>query len=127
MKYILIVDEDLGFVFWLGQILDSEGYVSIPARGVAEAAEIVTLLRLQIDALIASPAARGVRELIERLRFSSPALRVVQLANDEGTPSLQTADNVENPKLRQRDAASKSAWLEVIHGLSGNFLAPASP
>jgi DNA-binding NtrC family response regulator len=83
LKTILIVDRDLGFVFWLGQILDAAGYVAVPAKGVADAAEIVATLRLPVDVLIAPAVERGVGEFMEKLRFSSPDLQVIALASEE--------------------------------------------
>jgi hypothetical protein len=37
-KTVLIVDEDLGFVFWLGRLLTETGYQAWPARSGVEAA-----------------------------------------------------------------------------------------
>ena len=116
---ILIVDRDLGFVFWLGQILDSAGYVAIPARGVAEAAEIVSMLRLQVDALIAPPAERGLREFTEKLRFNSRELQVVNLGIQESSSLRPLSDVVWKPKPLRKDETSKAEWLSLIHSLNG--------
>ena len=127
VKTILIVDRDLGFVFWLGQILDAAGSVAVPARGIADAAEIVAMLRLPVDVLIASPAERGVREFVERLRFSSPDLQVVALANEEDPASVTPPPGaVWKRKPQHRDEAAKSEWLGLIHGLGRNYLASGS-
>jgi hypothetical protein len=127
VKTILIVDRDLGFVFWLGQILDAAGSVALPARGIADAAEIVAMLRLPVDVLIASPAERGVREFVERLRFSSPDLQVVALAS-ENDPAWAMAPPgvIWKRKLPHRDESARSEWLDLIHGLDRNSLASMS-
>ncbi|MGB7761647.1 MAG: hypothetical protein WBL61_17580 [Bryobacteraceae bacterium] len=126
-KTILIVDRDLGFVFWLGQILDAAGSVAVPAKGIAEAAEIVAMLRLPVDVLIASPAEPGVRQFVEKLRFTSPDLHMVALASEQD-PAWATATPsvVWRSKPRHRDEATRSEWLGVIHNLDHNCLASMS-
>jgi len=126
VKNILIVDRDLGFVFWLGQILDAAGYVAIPARGVDEAAEIVGMLRLQADVLIASPAERGLREFAEKLRFNSPELHVVDLESEGISSYVRPADAVWKGKPRHRDQSAKTEWLDLIHSLHGACIASGS-
>jgi hypothetical protein len=127
VKNILIVDRDLGFVFWLGQILDAAGYVAIPARGVAEASEIVTMLRLQVDALIAPPAERGLHEFVEKLRFNSPGLQLVNLVSEETSALTRPSEGVWKRKPPRRDEPSKSEWLDLIHNLHQDCVASASP
>ena len=41
MRSILIVDSDLGFVFWLGRALHDAGYEALPAKDVPEATAII--------------------------------------------------------------------------------------
>jgi hypothetical protein len=127
LKTILIVDRDLGFVFWLGQILDATGYVAVPAKRVADAEEIVFALRLPVDVLIAPPAEHGLHEFVEKLRSSSPDLRVVALANEEDPAwTMPPPGAVWKRKPRHRDEASKSEWLDLIHDLDRSCLASVS-
>jgi hypothetical protein len=123
LRTILIVDRDLGFVFWLGQILDAVGYVAVPAKGVADAAEIVVKLRLPVDVLIAPLAEHGLHEFVEKLRFSSPDLQVVALANEEDpAAAMAPPGSVWKRKPRHRDEAAKSEWLDLIHDFDRNCL-----
>lgn len=118
MKTILIVDRDLGFVFWLGQILDAAGYVAVPAKGVVDAAEIVATLRLPVDVLIAPPAERGIREFVEKLRFSSADLQVVALATEEDPAwAMPPPGAAWKRRPRRRDEATKSEWLDLLRDL----------
>ena len=52
MKNILIVDNDLGFVFWLCQALDAAGYETLPAKGVPEAVALLDELEVWVDVLM---------------------------------------------------------------------------
>jgi hypothetical protein len=126
LKNILIVDRDLGFVFWLGQILDATGYVAIPARGVAEAREIVTMLRLHVDVLVVSPAAQGLAEFVDELRFGSPDLQMVDLEGEVRSSILRSQEGVSQRNGRCRDEASKHEWLELIRSLNASYETSAS-
>jgi len=127
LKTILIVDRDLGFVFWLGQILDAAGYVAVPAKGVANAAEIVVKLRLSVDVLVAPMDEDGLHEFVERLRCSSPDLHVVALANEEDPAGATPPPGaVWKRKPQHRDEAAKSEWLGLIRGFGRNYLASGS-
>ena len=127
LKTVLIVDRDLGFVFWLGQILDAAGYVAVPAKGVADAAEIVVKLRLSVDILIAPTAEDGLHEFVEKLGCSSPDLHVVGLANEEDPAWVTPPPGaVWKRKPQHRDEAAKSEWLGLIHGFDRNCLASGS-
>jgi hypothetical protein len=127
LKTILIVDRDLGFVFWLGQILDAAGYVAVPAKGIADAAEIVTTLRLPVDGVIATPAEHGLGEFVEKLRFSSPDLQVIALASAEDPAwAVPPPGAVWKRRPRRRDEATRSEWLDLIHDLDRNCLTSMS-
>ena len=127
MKNILIVDRDLGFVFWLGQILDAAGYVAVPAKGVAEAAEIVDMLRLPVDVLIASPVEHGVSEFAGKLRFTSRDLHVVALGNEGDLAQMMPPSWAAwKRKPRQWDEAAKSEWLDLIRDLDCRLMASTS-
>jgi len=122
VKTVLIVDRDLGFVFWLGQILDAAGYVAGPARGVTEAAKIVAMLRLPVDVLVAPQAERGFHAFVEKLRFASPDLKVVALAGEgDSTLIRRPSDAVWKRKPCRRDEAAKSEWLGLIHDLDRSY------
>ena len=126
VKNILIVDRDLGFVFWLGQILDAAGYVAVPAKGVAEAAEIVDMLHLPVDVLIASPVEHGVREFTGKLRFTSPDLHVVALGNEGDLAQMMPPSWAAwKYKPRRWDEAAKSEWLDLVRDLDCRLVGSA--
>ena len=124
-RNILIVDRDLGFVFWLGQILDAAGYVAIPAKGIAEATEIVSLLRLQVDVLIASLGERGVTEFADRLRSDLPGLSVIDLHGDGELEPDRHSESGRRSAPR-RDEEAKAYWLEAIRNAGSSLAASVS-
>ena len=76
MKTVLIIENDLGWVFWLGQALDEIGYQALPAKDVADAISLLRELKSNIDVLIVNPTLKGVVPFIERLRRSHGLPRV---------------------------------------------------
>src|SRR5258708_6666649 len=62
---ILIVDDDLGFVCWLGEIVTEAGYQAVPALDSLQAAALVNELNLQIDLVVMNPGLPGVSQMIE--------------------------------------------------------------
>src|ERR1700688_1897420 len=85
MKNILIVENDLGFIFWLGGALVAADYQPWPACGVSDAAELVDKAALPIDLLIVDPSLPGVSKLIAVLRRSQAELKVIALGSEAKT------------------------------------------
>ena len=65
-KTILITDRDLGFVFWLGQLLDDAGYQALPARSSVDAIALQNQFHLKIDLLILNPSLVGYASSLKR-------------------------------------------------------------
>src|SRR5215472_5695366 len=80
---VLIVDTDLGLVFWLGQALDAAGYETYPAKGVTEAVSLLAELKLRIDVLIVRHDLEGAETFASELRWSQGGhLKTVALLED---------------------------------------------
>ena len=52
VKTVLLVDDNLGFAFWLGQALDRAGYETWPARSVPAAESLLEEVPLAVDLLV---------------------------------------------------------------------------
>ena len=87
MKTILILDDDVGFVLWLGKTLAEAGYQVVPALHIGEASELIRSLGLTIDLLIMNPAARGADEFIQTLRHQREGLRLIAPVEDPADAS----------------------------------------
>lgn len=77
MATVLILDDDLGFVFWVAQSLAGAGFESIPAQNVAEAKRLVKQLRLRVDVVIISPSLAGGFDYVRELRAKNANMGVV--------------------------------------------------
>lgn len=67
-KVVLIVDDDLGFVMWLGQVLSKGGFLPVPARTGAEALARLKDFGVTPDLAIVNPGVHGGASLIENLK-----------------------------------------------------------
>jgi len=120
MKTVLIVDENLGFVFWLGQLLQSAGFAAFPARRVYDAGIVILDHALTVDILIVNPFLPGAADLIARLRQNQKHLKVITIAEPglAGGPGVDTSC----PKPRHIDEEARLEWLSVVrHVLSEVF------
>jgi DNA-binding response OmpR family regulator len=77
---ILIGDEDLGFVLWLGHVLAQAGYLALPITSVREILKVLSELRIAaVDLVILNPAWKGARRLMEKLRKQQGPFKVIQI------------------------------------------------
>ena len=125
MKTILIVDRDLGFVLWLGHVLNKSGSVALPATTIAEAAEMVSLLDLRVDVLITAPGEVGVREFVEDLRLASPDLQLVGVGSVEDPRGTPFPKAVWKPRPQGADETTRWEWVNLIRQMATSGLSLA--
>jgi DNA-binding response OmpR family regulator len=78
-KAILLIDTDLGFLFWLGQALDRAGYEAFPARGIPQAVALLAEFHLTVGSVILNYSLPGAEKFIVGLRQSQNYLKVISL------------------------------------------------
>ena len=119
MKKVLIVDSDLGFVFWLGQALDAAGYDTLPAKGITEANSLLSELNVKIDVLILRRSLRGAEEFASDLRYSQNGqLRTIALTEDgDGRGDSLSGWDGWQTKPRLPDANARKIFLSLVHGV----------
>jgi hypothetical protein len=118
VKTILIVDEDLGFVFWLGRISDTAGYEAFPAKTVGDAGNLLSWLSIRLDLLVINPSSPGADSFIAALR-SSPGLNIVGIFEGESHEEISGIDAWYR-KPDRVDELSQLEWLSVVESLLGN-------
>ncbi len=110
---ILLVDSDLGFTFWLGQLLDQAGYEAFPAKSVADAIQLLDQLRFEIDLLVINPALEGAASFAAVLRQSQPQIKMVAVHEPEVIGRWPEMD-ASHPKPSRSDEAARAEWLSLI-------------
>jgi hypothetical protein len=114
VKNLILVDCDLGFVFWLGRALDKAGYETFPARSIRDAIKLVTELRLSVWMVILNPSLAGASEFIANLRPS----KVIALV-ERGDPVSIPGVHCEIPRPYGIDEHNKDEFLAAVRRLLG--------
>ena len=111
---ILIVDSDLGFVFWLGHTLDAAGYFSLPAKSIPDAVELLRLLNRTLDLLIVNCALFGAADFIGSLRRTQPNIKVLAACDPaDSARDIPGVDFVEEKPLAP-DQEADQRWMDSV-------------
>ena len=110
---ILLIDNDLGFMFWLGQALDRAGYEAFPAKSVSDALKLITELDLSVGLVILDYSSEGAPNLIATLRHNGRHLKVISLVEDTDFPVHPEVD-AQWRKPKKFDESSEAEWLQVV-------------
>jgi DNA-binding NtrC family response regulator len=95
---ILIIDDDVGFLWWLGELFNEIGYRSIPALNCREALARVRSLIGGVDLLVINPGLKGVAALVRILsRVQRPKIVLIYESVPKTIPSLEAAATLERP------------------------------
>jgi hypothetical protein len=73
----LIVDPDLGFLMWLGELFADLGCQAVPAFNCRQALALIERLDLSITILVIDPELRGAKRMVKVLTAANPGLRLV--------------------------------------------------
>ncbi len=111
---IVILDSDLGFVFWLGQALAKTGYRVLPAGNVAGATELLSWSD-GVDLLIVNYSVPGARMFAEGVLRRQGYLKIIAVLEDGEEPGFETpgADAFRG-RPSSGDEAARLEWLETI-------------
>ena len=115
MATVLILDADLGFVFWASQALAGAGFESIPAQSVLEAKRLLGQLNIPVDVVIISPTIAGGFDYIRELRAEKPNLGVVA-AVDRAADLMLVRREVDAVRAKPDvlSAASMPEWRRTV-------------
>ena len=117
-RTVLILDSDLAFAFWLGQLLDQAQYDAFPAKSCEDATELLNELNVGIDVLVLNFGLRGARDFATALRRSQSHLKILAAVGDgEELSAIFPEADVSKKKPSSAVDCSKSEWLRTIEGL----------
>jgi len=112
---ILIVERDLGFVFWLGRALDYAGHVSLPAKDVQDAKSLLRDLNPAVELIIVNPRVPGAAAMLQQMRGATPDVKVIELAEHGQEPGwrLPFVDTWKS-KPAVGDEAAAREWISAV-------------
>jgi hypothetical protein len=121
VETVLVLDSDIGFVFWCGYVLTGAGYLAVPALSVPAAIAVVGRLNLRLDALIVNPTLSGMADFIGNLRHSQLQVRVIAAIEAQPEPK-GWLPGIEAVRFKPTIASEGDAfgWLSVLRGSSSD-------
>jgi hypothetical protein len=116
---VLIIDQDLGFLMWLGELFTELGCQTVPALHCRHAIELAQRLELPISTLVVNPDLPGAAKTIKTLVASNPDARVVLIRDAGAAPkSIGAGASGQAQLILERPAPgepiSRPAWLARV-------------
>jgi DNA-binding NtrC family response regulator len=123
---VWIVDDDLGFVWWLGEIFTEAGCLALPALGCKQAVALMRELNVGIDLLVVNPRLPDVLGMLQTLGQAHPNLKIVVIgkASPEFSTAVRPHANLEPPAAC--DSISRLDWLKKVRKLLKEVAAAAA-
>jgi len=113
---VLIVDEDLGFVWWLGQIFSQAGCQVVPTLNAEQMVSLTRDLNLKVDLIVVNPELPGVPEMLQALTTARLPKIVAIRNHDAGIGCAIKADaTLERPS--GWGPVSEKEWLGCVRKL----------
>jgi len=114
-KNILVLDDDLGFVMWLGRILTEAGFLAMPASTSQEATAIVEECRFpKVDLLIANFELAGSRDLVQKLGSLGKKFRLIGIGEAVAAGAGRRKIRATLDRPRGRSPLSPERYLETV-------------
>jgi hypothetical protein len=107
---VLLIDDDLGFAFWLGKALDRAGYQALPARNVTDAVALLSDFQTNPGLLIFGGDQIGAGFLVALWRRRHKNVRVMRLLDDGeecGHPAFSADIEYRKPAGRKEEDSSE--------------------
>lgn len=105
---ILIVDQDFGFVMWLGHTLALKGYLTLPGTNAREALRLIVDLEIAVvDLVIIDPALPEISLLVDALRGQQADLKVIWI-QDSGRRATDIQETHSQWIANVREALEKN-------------------
>ena len=113
-RSVLIVDEDLGFLSWLGDLFTEAGYRTLPALNCRQAVSMLRKFSMDIDIVAINERMPGVSGILKKLNRPDRQLRIVAIrdAGVEGPPAIPAHATLERPS--GSESISRTVWLEQV-------------
>lgn len=117
---VLIIDNDLGFVFWLGRALDRAGCTTVPATTIPDASWLILQFDLRIDVLLINTSLPAAGDFVRAIHRTQGDVKVVGIFDREPPGSMQIVGiNTTRPKPAPIDENATTEWVNFVRELLG--------
>ena len=111
---VLIVDKDLGFLSWLGDLFMEAGYRALPALTCTHAISLVKKFKLDIDVLVVDEELPGISGLIGVLRSPQRPLKIVVIRDSGATATKDIPSHATLDRPLAWEPISRADWLNRV-------------
>jgi hypothetical protein len=115
----IIIDHDLGFVMWLGEVFTELGFQAIPALNCRQALALAERAELPISVLVVNPQLPGAPRMVETLMAENPGVQVILIGN----PAAHPEPSVTRPMLERPspwEPISRLDWVARVRKILGH-------
>ena len=110
----LIIDDDVGLIFWFGDILGKAGWNIVPALNCRQAVALAVMWDSRIDLIVVNPALNGIAEMV--LTLSRVHWPKIVLIRDPGVePDISADATIDRPDVST--SLSRAEWAERVRKL----------
>ena len=114
---ILIIDYDLGFVFWLGHTLDGLGYSALPAKTLPDAALLIMQLGLKVDLLLINLSLPGAADFIAAVHRGHHQVKVIGIIEEVAPVTTLPGVSITRLKPAAIDHPTRTCWIECVENV----------
>ena len=115
-KTVLIIDDDLGFVLWLGQVFHEMGYHPIPALNARQAGRLTKELDLKIAVVVVNSQLPGVGRLIDALSHANSApLKIILIRDPDASATISIRAHAILDRPSGWEPVSQNVWLRRLY------------
>jgi DNA-binding NtrC family response regulator len=111
----VIVEEDVGFLLWLGQLLADAGYRTIPASNCRQAMTHIRELGIPIHLAVLDLKLRGATSMLQTLEAAHRGLRIVVIGDPAGGVPARIPASAILEKPRNWANILRGDWLQRIN------------
>ncbi len=114
---VLIVDDDVAFVWWLGETFTEADYQPVPALNSTEARSLIDSLDAKVNVLVVNPALPAVAALVESLESADRDLKVVLIQDGRTSKAPRFRYDATLARPRGWEPVSREDWLRKLRTL----------
>jgi hypothetical protein len=114
---VLIIDHDLGFVMWLGEMFNALGCQAVPALHCRNGLALAKKLKLRITTLVINPELPSAARTVKVLSEANPGVQVVLIRSslDEQSSGIPARSTLRRPT--PWEPISRADWLARVRSV----------
>ena len=123
---VWIVDDDLGFVWWLGEIFTEARCRALPAFSCEDALSLMKRLNIGADLIVVNPQLPGVSAMLQTLNRANHSLKIVTIQKSSEPHVIDERSQATLERPSGFDPVSRTEWLKKVRRLLRQIESAAS-